>query len=443
MDKDKKYGLFTAITMIVGIVVGSGIFFKTDDILIYTNGNVLLGVGIFLVAAIAIVFGSLSVAQLAMRTDEPGGIISYAEKFVNKKVASAFGWFQTFLYLPTLIAIVSWVSGIYIIQLFNIQSVWLNEYIIGLFVIIFCFGINTISAKFGGYMQNGAMIIKLIPLILFAVFGLIKGDPSTLLSENIENIKTAGIGIGVLSALAPIAFSFDGWIISTSICHEIKNSKRNLPLALILSPIAVLIIYILYFVGVSVFIGPERIMEIGDGSVSEMGKILFGNIGGKIILIFVIIAVIGTANGVVLASIRMPYALAIRNMMPFSKRFDKTSNKLNNMPVNSAILSFIIAVIWLLIHYITQNIGMRGDISEIAICVSYLNYCVFYVTIIRLTKKGEIKNKVMGYFVPIMAIIGSLIILSGSFSNVLFKYYIMICATIMIIGYLYKSKINK
>ena len=73
--------------MIVGIVIGSGIFFKSDDVLIYTNGNVVLGVIVFCVASIAIIFGSLAIAQLAMRTDEPGGIVSYAEKFVGMGTA--------------------------------------------------------------------------------------------------------------------------------------------------------------------------------------------------------------------------------------------------------------------------------------------------------------------------------------------------------------------
>ncbi len=77
--QEKRYGLLTAITMITGIVIGSGIFFKSDDVLRYTNGNMLLGIIVFLIAAIAIVFGSLTISQLASRPDEPGGLISYAE----------------------------------------------------------------------------------------------------------------------------------------------------------------------------------------------------------------------------------------------------------------------------------------------------------------------------------------------------------------------------
>ncbi len=448
MEHNKKYGLFTAITMIIGIVVGSGIFFKADDVLTYTNGNVLLGIFIFCIAAIAIIFGSLSISQLATRTDNPGGIISYAEEFVNKKTAAAFGWFQVFLYLPSIAAVVSWVSGIYICQLFNIQNTYLNPYTIGFIVIVICYLINILSAKFGGYFQNGAMIIKLIPLVLFAIFGLVKGDPLNNLMLDIENVKTAGVSLGILAAFGPIAFSFDGWIISTSICHEIKNSKRNLPLALIISPIVILLAYVLYFVGVSIFVGPENVLQLGDNSVNQMANNLFGAIGAKVMLVFVVISVLGTVNGVILGMIRMPYSLAIRNMVPFSKSLSKQNKKLQNMPLNSAIFAFIVTLAWYILHYITQEgingsegiLYQKGDVSEISICIGYLNYCVLYIVILKLAKKGEIKNKFMGYFVPIMAIIGSFIILSGGFANPLFIYYLIICLAVMLIGYLYYKK---
>ena len=442
MEHNKKYGLFTSITMIIGIVVGSGIFFKADDVLTYTNGNVLLGILIFCIAAIAIIFGSLSISQLATRTDNPGGIISYAEEFVNKETSSAFGWFQVFLYLPSIIAVISWVAGIYICQLFNIQEGFLNPYTIGFIVMVLAYIINTLSAKFGGYFQNASMTIKLIPLVLFAIFGIVKGNPQEALITDIQTIKNTGISLGILAAFGPIAFSFDGWIISTSICHEIKNSKRNLPIALIISPIVILLAYVLYFVGISIFVGPQNVLQLGDNSVNEMANTLFGPTGAKIMLVFVTVSVLGTVNGVILGMIRMPYSLAIRKMVPFSKSLSKQNKKLNGMPLHSAIFAFVITLIWYALHYITQNNGMPGDVSEISICIGYLNYCVLYIVIIKLAIKGEIKSKFMGYFVPIMAIIGSLIILSGGFANPLFIYYLIICLIVMMVGYFYYKGIK-
>lgn len=436
----RKYGLFTAITMITGIVIGSGIFFKADNVLSYTNGNVLLGIIIFVVAAIAIIFGCLTISQLANLTDKPGGLIAYTEEFVGIGPSCAFGWFQTFLYLPTINAVVAWVTGIYISQLFGIEFSLEKTIFIGLINLTILFLLNTLSAKLGGYFQNAAMIIKTIPLLIIAVAGFIFGNPGQLTADSVQTFKDATVSFGWLAAFAPIAFSFDGWIVSTSICHEIKDSKKNLPLALTISPLLILLVYVAYFIGITALIGPAQIMEQGDASTFTAANQLFGDTGSKIILIFVIISVLGTVNGLTLGFIRMPYSLALRNMIPGSKWMKKEEANLGQMPANSAFVAYVLSLFWMGIHYLTQKIGMRGDVSEIAIGVSYLNYIVLYITVMRLTKKGTIKGNFKGYVIPFLAIIGSLVIISGSVSHPLFIYYFLICFAIILGGYLYYKR---
>lgn len=440
--ENKRYGLFTAITMITGVVIGSGIFFKADNVLSYTNGNVLLGIIIFAVAAMAIIFGCLSISQLANLTDKPGGLIAYTEEFVGIGTSCAFGWFQTFLYLPTIEAVVSWVIGIYFCQLFGIEFSLEITVIIGLLFMTALYIFNTLSAKLGGYLQNTSMVLKMIPLAVIAVAGLIFGKPQAAFVNDIQSFHHITAAWGWLAAFAPIAFSFDGWIIATTVCGEIKNSKRNLPIALTVSPLIILIAYVSYFVGLSVLVGPEEVLKQGDASVFNAASMLFGNIGAKIILIFVIISVIGTVNGITLSYIRMPYSLAIRNMLPGSRWLKKEEKRIGNMPVGSAILSYLISVMWMAIHYFTQKHGMRGDVSEIAIGISYLNYLVLYIAIIRMTKKGIIKGRAKGYLIPILASIGSLVILSGSVTHPLFIYYFSICFIILISGGVY-YRINR
>lgn len=442
MEK-RRYGLFTAITMITGIVIGSGIFFKADNVLGYTKGNVLLGIIIFVVAAIAIIFGCLAISQLANLTDKPGGLIAYMEEYVGIGPSCALGWFQTFLYLPTLCAVVGWVTGIYISQLFGIEYSLEHTVLIGVVNLTILFILNTLSAKLGGYFQNSAMIIKTIPLVVIAVAGLIFGKPGELTSDSIKSFHAATTSLGWLAAFAPIAFSFDGWIVSTSICHEIKNSKRNLPIALTISPLLILFVYIAYFIGITSLLGTDAIMKQGDASVFLAANQLFGSVGAKIILIFVIISVLGTVNGLTLGFIRMPYSLALRNMLPGSRWLKKENENLGAMPVNSAIFAYLLSLIWMVIHYFSQKFNMRGDVSEIAIGVSYLNYTVLYVAVMRLTKKGTLKGKFKGYVIPTFAILGSFVILSGSITHPLFIYYFLICLGITVAGYFYYASHKK
>ena len=438
----QKYNLFTTITMIVGIVIGSGIFFKSDNVLISTNGNIFLGIIVFILAAFSIIFGSLSISMLASRTDEAGGIITYSEKFWNKPIACAYGWFQTFIYYPTIICVVAWVVGIYGSILFGIDSTLEIQVIIGAISITLLFILNILSYRLGGYLQSSSTIIKMIPLILIAATGLIFGNPAPVLKESIN--MASNVGLGWISAIGPIAYSFDGWIISTSIGHEVKNSKRNLPLALIISPLIILTIYVLYFVGISTFLGAESIMSSGDAHVNDAAIKLFGSFGAKIILIFVVISVLGTVNGVIIGMMRLPYSLAIRNMIPNSKKFDTISEKYG-ISLSSGVLSYIISILWMIIHYITQkyNLLPNSDVSEISIVTNYAGFILMYAAVIKLAKKGEIKNKFMGYVVPILATIGSLFILYGGLQNPLFLYYVAFCILVVVVALVYyKKKVN-
>ena len=438
--KKNEYGLFTAIAMIVGIVIGSGIFFKSDNILVATGGSVALGVLVFCIAAIAIIFGSLTISQLASRSSKEGGLIAYAEEYYNKSTSCAFGWFQTFLYFPTLIAVVSWVAGIYICILFGIEGTLEKQMLIGLAIMVFLFVINTLSARLGGLFQNASTIIKLIPLLLIAVAGLVFGDTSSVSFSDITAVKSTGW----IAAIAPIAFSFDGWVVSTSISHEIKDSKRNLPKALILAPLFIVIVYVLYFVGISMYIGPETIMSLGDAHVDLAANNLLGPWGAKIVLIFVIISIMGTINGLTLGMIRLPHSLSVRNMFPKSKVINKIDEKLL-MPVNSAIVAFIIAIVWYIAHYLTTKFGLlpNSDISEISITMSYTMYILLYVKVIQLGRQGKISGIWNTIINPVLAIIGSLIILFGSMGNQLFWIYAAFCLLVMLLAVLFCKKNEK
>lgn len=148
------------------------------------------------------------------------------------------------------------------------------------------------------------MIIKLIPLVIIGFAGMFLGGTEGNISPA---LRISEIGsTGWIAAIAPIAFSFDGWIISTSVAYEIKNSKRNLPLALVISPLVILVLYIIYFVGISNLVGPTEIMNSGDAHLDFAANMIFGPSGAKILMLFVFISVLGTLNGLVMAMIRMP-----------------------------------------------------------------------------------------------------------------------------------------
>lgn len=432
--QNKKYGLMVAITMVIGIVIGSGIFFKSDDILKYTNGSIGLGVIVFIIGAISIIFGSLAISELAARNDEPGGMIAYADRFCGKKIASAFGWFNTFVYYPGLCSVVSWIAGVYICMLFGIESTLETEILIGAVCLVVVYLMNILSAKLAGLFQGAATIIKLIPLVFIAIAGLTFGDPGSIVSIDTEALASTSWFI----ALAPMAYAFDGWIVSTTIGNEIKDSKKKLPLALIISPIIILVVYIAYFIGITSYVGPDKVMELGNAHVQYAAQNLLGDWGAKAVITFVVISVLGTLNGMSLGNIRMPYSLAIRGVFPKQKAVGKMNEKLS-IPVVSAIVSFVISGVWYFVHYMTMKHNLLGgsDISEISIVTNYLLFIFLYVAVMVLAKKGEVKSIWRGYIVPIIAIFGSLIIFFGSMTMNNFVFYMLFSVVVLLIGYFY------
>lgn len=449
MTNKKQYSLFTAISMIIGIVIGSGIFFKSDDILTFTGGSVWLGILVFAIAAISIIFGSLSIAQLAIRTDKPGGVVTYIEQLWSKPLSGAVGWFQTLAYYPTLIVVISWVASIYLSMILAIDMSLEQQCIIGFVIMTVIFFVNIYSKKLGDIFQISATIIKLIPLVLIAVTGLLFGNSANITFEPTV-LETARFGF--IAAIVPIAFSFDGWIISTSISNEIKDSKKSLPLALIFSPIFILIVYSLYLAGISALVGPENIINLGDEHVNVAANMLLGPTGAKLVLTFVLISVCGTVNGITMGALRMPYSLALRNYFPNSKKVSHIDAKLD-IPLASSFVSYFICTIWFIVHYLVMKFDLLSgsDVSEIAIIINYICFIPLYFGVIKLFKKGEIKSKISGVLNPILATLGSVIIFLGSVVilgdtsisiNIKAISFMLISVSILILSYFYCKSVD-
>ncbi|WP_180326487.1 APC family permease [Raoultibacter phocaeensis] len=412
----KKYGFFTALAMIIGICIGSGIFFKSDNVLAATGGSITLGVVLFCLAAFAIVFGGIAFSELAARTEGPGGLIAYAETFVGRRFGVAVGWFTIFGYLPSIVVVVSWAVGIYTCILFDVEAGIGLQMLIGGGFMVLCFVWNMLAPRFSGGFQNVTTVIKLVPLLLIAFFGLVFGDPIAGLTQH--GVQAAGVSLAWIAAIGPVAFSYDGWIVSSAIAPELKNAKKTLPVALVVAPLIILAIYVGYFVGVASFLGPDTVVSMGDGHVFYLAEQLFGPAFARVVAVTVVIAVMGTVNGLTLSFVRMPFALALTNDIPLS-RFVKRLNSRFDMPVASGIFALSVSFVWVALHVLTQLTGLlpNSDVSEITIATSYIIYIVLYAKVFSLWREGSIKSRFKGVVAPACATVGSLFICIGSMQN--------------------------
>ncbi|MBO0477675.1 APC family permease [Vagococcus sp. DIV0080] len=428
--------------MIVGICIGSGIFYKVDDILMFTGGNVFLGALVFVIGAFSIIFGSISLTNLASRSTKNGGIVGYFEDFYSESIASAVGWFQTFLYYPTIAVVVAWAAGIYTCLLLGLPDNLDLQMLIGLGYLLLFYFINILSSSLGGHFQVISSLIKLIPLIGVGIIALFFNQGQPDIPSNVNPVPLTNVGMGWLAALAPTAFSYDGWAISLSISGEVKNPKKTMPIALVIAPIIVLIVYLSYFLGMTHILGPEYILATGNSAVTQVGQMLLGKSGEVIILLFILISMLGVVNGVILGHIRMPYALATKNMIPASEQVVKNNRGLSKN--YSALISMACSLFWFFIHYLSQKFSLMttGDISEIAIVFGYLFYMALYIKVLMLYKQKIVTNVFTGLISPILALIGGSIIIIGGFSSnpLSMIAFFVICSIFSISGYTYCKK---
>nr|MBQ5811103.1 APC family permease [Clostridia bacterium] len=448
----KKYGLLTAIAMVVGIVIGSGIFFKAQTILEKTGGLLMPSILAWIFGGLIMVCCATAFAVMATKYEKVGGVVDYAEALVGKNYAYYVGWFISTVYLPAMTGVLAWVSARYTIIFLNsvipalaenpINPIISHECMVITFVyIVLSYVLNTLSPKLAGKYQIATTVIKLIPLVLLGVVGVIVGLVNGNLVENFAYVPSASESVTTLffAGIVSTAFAYEGWIIATSINAEIKDAKKNLPIALTVGTLIVMAICVLYNLG---FAGAAPMDNLLSEGASLAFANLFGAKIGSVLNLFVAISCLGTLNGLMLACTRSAYSLAARKRGPKVEMFDQVDD-VTNMPTNSSILGLFFAMFWFFYFYAGNLAGWFGpygfDSSELPIITIYAMYIPVYIAFMK-------KDKDFGFFkrfvIPALALCGCLFtcyaaIISHKMGVV---YYLIVFAAFMVAGWFADKK---
>lgn len=428
----EKFGLATAISMVVGIVIGSGVFFKADDVLIATNGRLSLSILAWLIGGSIMVVSAYTFSLAARRIVKSNGIVDYVEAGYGEKAGFYIGYFMAYIYYPTLTGVLAWVSALYTSILFGVEGYGLWYIAIGYLLMIVV--LNYVSPILSGMFQVSATVIKLIPLGLVGLVGLIVGLVSGLTIENFTNAATSLSqgGGGLSAAVLATAFAYEGWIVATSINSELKDAKRTLPKALVLGSIIVIAVYILYYLGLAGTLSNEVFAVEGDNAVNIAVSRLFGSFAGTALTVFVIISCLGTLNGLMLGTSRSIHSLAFRDKGFAPKFFAVTSSK--NAPTRSILLSLVIMTLWGLVWFGNFEGWFGGflDTSELPIAFLYAIYILVYVWIMRSFTDLNIWQR---FVAPSLSVLGSLYIVFAAIQKDLFLVFSLITLVILLSAY--------
>lgn len=437
-----KYNLLTAICLVVGIVVGTGIFFKAGDVLKEVNGNLSLSIIAWLIGGAIMLISSYNFANISIAYGNVHSMTDYARVSISRKYGFIVGVFAKYIYFPSMTSTVSFVVGMYFCQTLDLtQGAFPFSGYVFLFAFLFLtilVVLNIFGPIIAAKLQISTTLVKMVPLLLMGIVGIIAGITNGTLSSNFDYVgSSTASGSGLLGAVCVTAFSYEGWICATNIGGEIKNRSKNLPLALIIGSIIVIGIYILYNIGIS---GAIKTGAILDGaSASESVRIAFANLFGttfaNILIIIVVISAIGTLNGLVIANSRSAYALAINEQGLFQEQMTKVTVK-HNVPITSSIFGYIITICWLAYYYFSQTnskangIGFPFDSSELPIITTYFLYIPMFIAFMVKKENNIFKRFVM----PTLGVIAaSFMIFAACYRHKITTVYYLIFFTVVII----------
>jgi len=403
----KQIGLFDAIAVVIGVVIGSGIFFKASMVF-REAGSPMLGILAWIAGGIITMASGLTIAEIATAIPETGGIFVYLKKLYGEKWAYLFGWVQTVIYIPgaaAALGIIFATQATYFIPMTEIQKKLLAIGII--FTIMLS---NILSTKLGSKIQFLSTIGKLIPIAIIIGFGLIKGTANSLSSPETSAsvISISGFGAAILGTL----WAYDGWVAVGNMAGELKNPKKDLPKSIILGLSITIVVYLLINLAI-VNIMPVSDVIASKKAASDAAVILFGNGGASLIAAGIMISIFGALNGYLMTGVRIPFAMAQDNLFPCSKFFGKINEKFET-PLNAFVLEVVLACMYVF----TGSFEMLTNLVMFVLWI-FFTMAVAGIFILR-TKHKELDRpyKVPLYpFVPLLGIVGGIYILVNTLMN--------------------------
>lgn len=396
-------GMMASLATVMGTVIGGGVFFKTASVVQSTH-SFTLTILAWIIGGLLTICAGLTVSELAAAIPKTGGAIKYLDYTYGPLTGFSMGWAQILVYYPANIAAESIVFSTQIINLFHLNGGLLNPIAIGCALSILI--INLLGSKVSGNVQTIALVFKLIPIFIIAIIGLfIPGEVNVSLFPispiNHDSLWTA-FGAGLLATM----FAYDGWIGVCDVAGEIKNPKKNLPKAIILGLSFITIIYTLINV---VFLKTLPIEQIAgnQNTASEAAIKLFGELGGKLVTIGILVSVYGSLNGYTLSGMRIPYAMGKSKSLPFSNAFTKLTKK-TLVPYVAGLFQLFIAILMIFA-------GSFDLLTDMLVFVMWIFNCLLFIAVFRLRRKEPEMirpYKVPWYpIIPIIALVGGIFIL--------------------------------
>jgi APA family basic amino acid/polyamine antiporter len=304
----RQLGLWPTTAMVISGMIAVGIFLVPAG-MARSLGSPLLLLLVWMIMAAMALFGALCYGELASRFPDAGGGYVYLRESFGPLMAFLYGWMSLMVMDPGITATLATGMASYVNHIVPLGPAAMR--IVGIAAILALAGVNILGVRLGAWLIVVLTVFKVGVLAVIALlgFGLGLGDWSNFTPFIAQRPGSAPLFGALAGGLVGAFFAFAGWWDLTKLAGEVREPARTLPRALAL---AVMIVTLTYVVTSGVFIYLVPIEQVTDDETfaAQAGEVLFGRSGGVIFSTVVILSVIGSIAGLLMAGPRVYYAMA-------------------------------------------------------------------------------------------------------------------------------------
>ncbi|SHJ18307.1 APC family permease [Lutispora thermophila] len=412
----REIGVFGGVSIIGGIMIGSGIFYLGSYVLERTRMSMGLALLCWIIGGLVSLLGGLCFAELGASHPKAGGMTVYLNEAYHPIVGFMNGFTSWLVSGAGSIAAIAIALPTALRSFVPLSDVAVKAIAIALIVGLTIY--NYFGVKAGSILQNISMVAKLIPIAIIMIGALIFGKET----PNLSLLPADGGSVSFGSIIGMIAFAtvatlwaYEGWTNLNTVAEEMKNPKKNLPLALIVAIGGITVLYTLFnFAIYRVLPHSEVVSMIESGDLylgTAVAKRILGDTGGVIVIVGMIISMFGSLNGMIIAFPRIYYAMAAEGH--FFKSYGKLHPKYK-VPTASLIGQCIISVILVLLRNLDQLTSM------VVFCGMLFNVLVVVAVLVYRKKFPDLERpyKMWGY--PVTVII-TILLFIGLMINTLIE----------------------
>ncbi len=293
------------VLLIVGTVIGSGIFLVPGPVLRDVHRHVWLALAVWIVGGGLSLLGALTYGELGAMKPQAGGLYVYIRDSFGKPMAFIYGWALFFMISSGSVATLAVAFSTYLGQIVALTPVEAKVIAVGMIVVVAA--LNVVGTRKSANVQNVATAIKVVAILAMSAVLLLvrRSTPAVTSTAEVSGSLLSGFGIAMISVL----WAYEGWQYSTFSAGETVDPQRNFPKAFMVGTVSLIVIYVIANLGYIAALGSAG-AAASDSVAAEAMRVALGPVFAKLIAVAILISMFSAANGLTLTSPRVYYAMA-------------------------------------------------------------------------------------------------------------------------------------